>query len=74
MWFYNTGEYSVEILGVKENEEFLLQKYDSIYFLNDRPDRSIYFVVNNLCNYAYYKVKVYNNKENFSCYKKFKFA
>ncbi len=72
MWINNTDEYSVEILGVRENEEFVLYKSEPIYFLNDRPDRSIYFIVNSLCEYAYYKVKVYNDKETFSCYKKFK--
>ena len=67
----NTDEYTIEILGVKEGDEILIQKYD-IYFINDRPDRSIYFTVEGLINYSYYKVKVYNNKENFTCYRKFK--
>jgi len=69
----NTDEYTIEILGVKEGDEILIQKYD-IYFINDRPDRSIYFTIEGLINYSYYKVKVYNNKENFTCYRKFKSA
>ena len=70
----NTDEYTIEILGVKEGDEILIQKYESIYFINDRPDRSIYFIVEGLINYSYYKVKIYNNKENFTCYRKFKSA
>lgn len=70
----NTDEYTIEILGVKEGDEILIQKYESIYFINDRPDRSIYFIIEGLINYSYYKVKVYNNKEKFTCYRKFKSA
>ena len=69
----NTDEYTIEILGVKEGDEILIQKYD-IHFINDRPDRSIYFTIEGLINYSYYKIKVYNNKENFTCYRKFKSA
>ena len=68
----NTDEYTFEILGIKGSEEILIQKHDSIYFINDKPDRSIYFIIEDLTNYSYYKVKVYNNKESFSCYRKFK--
>ena len=66
----NTDEYTIEILGVKEGDEILIQKYESIYFINDRPDRSIYFTVEGLINYSYYKVKVYNSKEKFTCFRK----
>lgn len=68
----DTGLYTVEILGIKNSEEILVQKYNDIHFVNDRPDRSFYFVSPNLVGYSYFKVKVYNNQENFTSFRKFK--